>query len=323
MSVPRAALATLLVAAPLAAITACDSDPERVCGAWGSAFYGFGCPWGEPTCLEEAHRLASHATAAIGFCPRRDAELVDVRSSAPDVLRVDGWSAPWEMSVLELATGAPGTATLELETTDEVARLDLTVEDVGAVVLQPIVAVVEGGAVTIRGVKTGVTGAPLVGVGGYAVTAPPEVTVTTATLRTPRCLWDSPNYDLVGEVDLELHGDAVGTHWIAPTPAALGGGVNAYVVAPPDVRSVELIADAIYPGGPSGFHVDVWLGDRRTFDLTAGVTCAWEASRPITFEDNPCGARIHVASDQPLDLSCRFDGRVVGTVHVTKYVDFE
>jgi hypothetical protein len=48
-----------------------------------------------------------------------------------------------------------------------------------------------------------------------------------------------------------------------------------------------------------------------------GVRCDWQSPRPVFIAGDVCWSLVLLATAEPLELTCGFDGRTLGTVRLT------
>lgn len=304
--------ALALTAAALGA--ACDAPaPVALCQAPGElgagAFAAHDCR-DEPGCLD-GWSFAAGSVATMIFCPASGQEVTEVVSSDPRVM-VTGAPVPLagDTVTFDLAAGAPGAATIEVRGPALVERLTLTVDALGGLQVTAPARIVEGGRAAITSTKTAGSGAPAFGRGGYEVAAPPALSTRPATTATRACDLD--------QADVVVTAGAPGSYpvaTVAPAPAWSG---TIEVVPASAVASARFAATRITGSAAQGYAATVRVsGVDRDGRLLHGVTCAWTSSRPVFIADNVCWSLVFLDDDAPLDLTCSFAGRVLGSVRLT------
>ena len=303
-----------LVAVGLAGCEAPAARPLcQVPGELGrGAFAAHDCRF-EEGCLD-GWRFAARTVETMIFCPGKDEAVTEVSSSDPSVMVA---SRPLALGrgrvTFDLAAGAPGTATIEVRGPDLVERLELVVEDIGAIEITGPERVVQGGLAALTSTKIGASGAPLFGRGGYGLTMPAGLSSRPATTATQDCGLLQP--------DVVVSGDAVGAHQVTTDAPALPWASTIEVVPVAAVTSAQLVATRLAGNPTEGYAASV-----RVIGLDAGgravlgVTCDWAGSRPAFIINNVCWALVLVPTSEPLELTCSFDGRVLGTVRVSNAI---
>jgi hypothetical protein len=84
------------------------------------------------------------------------------------------------------------------------------------------------------------------------------------------------------------------------------------------VTSVDLFATRITGTAEGGFGAYVRvLGRDAGGRPVHGVSCEWDAPRPVFIASDVCWALVLMSTSDPLELTCAFDGRALGTVRLT------
>lgn len=302
-----------MIGCALALVAACDpSTPRPLCQVPGllgaGAFTAHDCRH-EDGCLD-GWRFAANTVETLVFCPGHGEEVTAVTSSDPSVMVV---RAPIDVGgtvEFDVAAGGPGRATLEVRGPALREQLELVVEDIAGLTIDAPARVVVGGRAAVTSTKLGGSGAPMFGRGGYGLTLPTGLSARPATTATQDCELAQP--------DLVLGGDALGSYQVTTTAPAPSWTTTVDVVPAATVRSVQFVATRIAGAAATGYAASV-----RTIGFDAdgrpvqGVACAWTASRPVFIAANVCWALVLMSTDEPLELSCRFDGRDLGTVRLS------
>ena len=305
------------VGAMLAWLAACDAgtlaSPCQVPGQLGAGAFTVEDCRGQAGCLD-GWRFAARTVEKMVFCAADGQQVTEIVSTDPSVMVV---SAPIvvgrDQVGFDLRAGEPGTTTIEVRGPDLLERLDLVVEELAAIDIELPLLIVEDGQAALTSTKTGVSGAPLFGRGGYDVTLPAGFTSRPATTATQDCELLQP--------DLVITAGAPGAYSLATAAPAPPWTATADVVAAAAVVSVSFIATRIYGNAAEGYAASVRVtGLAATNAPILGVACDWSSSRPVFIANNVCWSLILVATDEPLDLTCSFHGRVLGTAHLTNAI---
>lgn len=305
-----------------ACVTTADTDSESRSSSGGCSsssagdlgrgdFAALECT--DTNCLTFEH-LATGALSRMTFRTSVPVKVGRIMSSAPAVLSIDGTviDPGQELTTFDVHGGAPGTTKLfALRPGDTVIdELSVTVEDVARVEATVAPQVVVGGEAALTGQKFGFTGTALFGRGGFVVTAPAGLRVSPAPAGMGACGWFSV------PADFAIHADTVGTYQLAVWPSVDTPSLPLTVVERTAVVGLEAVATS-FGTGNGAFTAGVLpspVDAGGTF--VDGVRCTWSASRPVQIDDSECMVLITSATNAPVDLTCRFDDRVLGTVHI-------
>lgn len=300
-----AALAAVCGCSAPAVVPLCQVEGELGAGAFGA----HDCR-DQPGCLD-GWRFAARSSQTMIFCPASGQEVTEVTSSDP---RVMATSRPVPLAgdavTFALAAGEPGPATIEVRGPDLIERLALTVEDVGELDVVAPARVVVGGSAAVTSTKTGVSGAPMFGRGGYQLGAAPGLAMRAATTATQDCALAQP--------DVVLTPGEVGSYALATAAPAPAWSGTIDVVPAAAVTSARFTATRIAGSASTGYAASIRvIGLDARGDEVQGVACAWSSARPVFIAANVCWSLVLLSTDEPLDLECTFDGRALGTVRLS------
>ena len=292
---------------PPAPVPACPLSGQLGAGAFTvEDCRGAGCPQG--------WRFATGAVESMIFCAADGQEVTEVVSTDPSVMVTSPPVAAGRGKVaFGLRAGEPGTTTIEVRGPDLLERLELIVEDLDAIEIDHPRRLVEGGQAALTSTKTGGSGAPLFGRGGYAVTLATGLTARAATTATQDCELLQPDHVITA--------GTVGTYAVATEAPAPPWTATIDVVPAAAIVSARFTASRIFGSATEGYAATVRVTGLDASDAPIlGVACDWSSSRPVFIANNVCWSLILVATNEPLDLTCTFHGRALGTVHLTNAI---
>lgn len=259
--------------------------------------------------------MAAGAFAQMTFDTSVRVQVGRIMSSVPSVLSVDSVviDPDQQRTTFDVHAGAPGlTKLFALRPGDTVIDEHSVFVDTVATVDASVPAqVVAGGRAMITGDKRSSTGAALFGRGGYEVTAPDGVRIVPAAPGDAACGIFTTPADFVVQVDVP------GTYPLAIAPGAATASLE--VVPRSAVVGVTFWGTSELYGNSDGtFSAGVLpIPTDASGEPVDGADCTWSTSRPVELQQLGCMRRVVTRTNQPVDLICSFDDRVLGTLHIT------
>lgn len=266
---------------------------------------------GAPNCLKNGRPLAAGASIQLDYFTTTPDAVNRIVSTDPGVVEV-GEIARFRGDTLEVVLWpvAPGMATIEVRGDDLINQLPVAVATLDHADIVAPARLVSGGHHAITSAKYGVDGTELAGRGGYQITAPPELTVRRANKDTNACLGQVPDY--------LVSGGEPGTFLIS-APAVAPGWTGAIEVIPP----AAVVGVAVRSKSKSLVNEDdfvavvVPVGKDAAGNDVEGVQCDWTSSLPVPVSQVGCYVVFRMSPGDRVDLTCTFDGRVLGTLSIS------
>lgn len=270
-------------------------------------FTADGC-WSDD-CLREVALAAGSVERLTFIAPSDEQAATDVRSSSGAVLAPALIAVSGRYTTFDLQAVAAGDATVDVRAGDRlIDRLGLAVREVAtAQVIDRPRRLVVGGTAVVAVDKRAADGTRLIGRGAIQLAAQPGLVTRPADGDTEPCLFTEPELTITGTAPgvyaLPLAGDAIVE--VVERAAVVGADVG---YAPGELRA-DLQA--------GGFRADAYVRGRDAAgEPIDGARCEWTGSRTVTVVRQGCIDVFRSSSGDSLDVTCRFDGRVLVTLTI-------